>query len=390
MNDTFNQIVPRGKENLKYNMTPEAVKKAGFMSFAAAEMDFPTAPSIIRSVTEMVQKGIFGFTLITDEYRERVKWWMKNARQWEIDPAWIVPTMGTIHSVATAIRMTTREGEGVIVQNPGYHRYAQAANRLHRKVAVNHLREENGRYTMDFEDLERCMAEPQNKLLVICNPHNPTARVWTREELTEVGRLAQKYGVVVFSDEIFAEVTYDGHRTVPLLEIEEGRAWMIVCTSLGKCFNFTGVNHANVLIADEDLRRRFAMQRDADHYGSLEPFAYASVMGAYTQEGLDWKNQMNALVDENRRDVLRAFEGKLAPNYVFPIEGTYVCWIHFRALEARRTCVKEFLESEALLSLDGGQDYDEACGYYCRMNLATTREQMTLALERLEAALCGQ
>lgn len=387
LNDTFNQIVPRGKENLKYNMTPEAVKKAGFMSFAAAEMDFPTAPSIIRSVTEMVQKGIFGFTLITDEYREKVKWWMKNARQWEIDPAWIVPTMGTIHSVATAIRMTTREGEGVIVQNPGYHRYAQAADRLHRKVAVNHLQEENGHYTMDFEDLERCMAEAQNKLLVICNPHNPTARVWTREELTEVGRLAQKYGVIVFSDEIFAEVTYDGHRTVPLLEIEEGRSLMIVCTSLGKCFNFTGVNHANVLIADEDLRRRFTMQRDADHYGSLEPFAYASIMGAYTQEGLDWKNKMNALVDENRRDVLRIFEEKLAPNYVYPIEGTYVCWIRFRALEGGKACVKEFLEKEALLSLDGGQDYDEECSYYCRMNLATTREQMSQALARLEEAL---
>lgn len=390
MNDPFNQIVPRDKDSLKYCITPEKVREAGYMSFSAAEMDFPTAPSIIKSVTEMVQRGIFGFTLMTDEYKERVIWWMKNARDWEINPDWIVPTMGTIYSVATAIRMTTTEGEGVIVQNPGYHRYAQAAQRLHRKVVVSHLKEEDGRYTMDFESLEKCMADPQNKLLVLCNPNNPTARVWTREELTEVGRLAAKYEVIVFSDEIFAEVTFDGHRTVPFLEIQEGLSQAIVCTSLGKCFNFTGVNHANVLIADEKLRERFITQRNADHYGSLEPFAYASVMGAYTPEGLKWKNEMTALVDENRKKVMKAFAEEFAPNYVFPIEGTYVCWIHWRGIVHDGTNLKDFLVQEALLALDGGLDYDDECRDYCRMNLATTREQMDNALDRLRRALKKQ
>ncbi|MDO5422547.1 MAG: aminotransferase class I/II-fold pyridoxal phosphate-dependent enzyme [Eubacteriales bacterium] len=382
----FETIVRRGENNLKYQWTPEPVREAGYASFDAAEMDFPTAPSIIRSVTEMVQEGNFGFSQMTPAYQERVVWWMAHARDWEIRPEWIVPVMGTIFSVATAIRMCTKPGEGIIVPAPGYNRYAQAASRLGRKTAVSPMKEIDGRYEMDFAELERLMAQEENKLFLLCNPHNPTGRVWTETELTELARLSSRYGVYVFSDEIFAEVTYDGRRTIPYCEIPEGREFAIVCTSLGKTFNFTGVNHANILIPDETLRERFTTQRTADHYGSLEPFAYASIMGAYTEEGLDWVKEMLQCVGENRRLATEFFARPDAPGYLFPVEGSYVGWIRWDGLELSGAALKEFLDQEALLALEIGTEFGEPYDRYTRMSLGSTVKQTELALERLKAA----
>lgn len=386
MDYDFQTIAKRPEGSLREMWTPEAVKKAGYVSFEAAEMDFPTAPSIIRSVKELAENGVFGFTLMGETYQRQVCWWMEHAREWSIRPEWIVPAMGTIFSVASAIRMTCAPGEGIIVPGPGYNRYAQAASRLGRRTAVSPMREKDGRYEMDFENLERLMANPRNKLLVLCNPHNPTGRVWTRGELTEVARLSARYQVVVFSDEIFAEVTFDGRRTIPYSEIPEGRPYALVCTSLGKTFNFTGVNHANLVIPDEKLRERFAAQRTADHYGSLEPFAYASVLGAYSEEGLDWVRQMLAVVDTNRKTMAAFFDGADSPGTLFPTEGTYVGWIRWDRLPFKGAALKRFLDEEALVPLEIGTEFGAEYTGYTRMNLASTNEQTRMAAERLRAA----
>jgi cystathionine beta-lyase len=408
----FETIAPCLPGNLKRQWTPEAAERAGFVSFEAAEMDFATAPSIVRSLTELVQNGNFGFNMPTDEYRERICWWMRRVRDWKIAPEWIVPVMGTIFSVATTIRMVLEPGDRIIVPSPGYNRYAQAARRMDLETVTSPMQEKDGRYEIDFADLERCMADPKNKLLILCNPHNPTGRVWTRAELKEIARLSAKYGVYVYSDEIFAEVVFDGRRTIPYCEIDEGRAYAIVCTSLGKTFNFTGVNHANVIIPDEKLRERFVRQRTADHYGSLEPFAYASVMGAYTEEGLDWVQEMLAVVERNRNALAAAFsigeaseiqtdafpekklpktwigtsEKKMLPGELFAVEGTYVGWIKWNTPDLKGEALKRFLDEEALVPLELGTEFGEGYDSYTRMNLASTNRQMCMALERLQGA----
>ena len=382
----FETLVKRSEGNLKKQWTPEAVEKAGYVSFEAAEMDFATAPSIIRSLTELVQNGLFGFNQITPEYCSRVCWWMNTERDWKVDPEWIVPVMGTIFSVATAIRMVLKPGERLIVPGPGYNRYAQAAERMGYGTVVSPMKEVNGKYEMDFEDLERCMADPSNRLLVLCNPHNPTGRVWTEKELTELARLSDKYDVIVFSDEIFAEITFEGRRTIPYCEIPEGRKRAIVCTSLGKTFNFTGVNHANVIIPDDELRERFTKRRTADHYGSLEPFAYASVMGAYTEEGLDWKRQMMKVLEENRRVVKEYFQETGSPGYLYPVEGTYVGWIRWKLPELKGEELKQFLYKEALVPMEIGTEFGMEYEEYTRMNLSSTVTQTKMAVERLRTA----
>lgn len=373
--------------NMKDFLTPQKLKEKGIPSFSAAEMDFRTAPSVIRSVTETVQKGVYGFTIPTPRYRQAVCWWMEQMRNWKIQADWIVPVLGTIYSVATAIRMTTEKGEGIIVQTPVYYRYEQAADRLERKTVHNPLKIVNGKYEMDFEDLERKMADPRNKLLVLCNAHNPVGRVWTRQELERVGQLSEKYKVTVICDEIFGEMTFDGHTAVPYGSLDVGREYAITVVSLGKAFNFTGVNHANVLIPDANLRERYEKQKYADHYGSMGPFEYASVLGAYCQEGKEWFLAVRDYIQENAHEVKAFFEKYIPQAYVFPIEGSSVCWIDWSFLGLRGEKLHDFLTEKALFEVETGEIYAGECSAFTRMNLSSQRRQIRTALCRVRESL---
>lgn len=381
----FETMPLRTDASLKERITDMEVKKAGYVSFGPAELDYATAPSVIESIEHMVKNGLYGFTLESKRYLDSVKWWMKSARNWDIDTKWIVPVRGTIHAVATAIRMTTAPGEGIIVMSPGYNRYGQAAHRLHRVVSVSKMKCSGMYYEPDFADLECRMADGNNRLLVLCNPNNPTGRVWRMDELCEIARLSNKYGVYVISDEIFAEITFGNHKTIPYSSIDIGRRNAIVITSLGKTFNFTGVNHANCIIPDSTLRENYISQRDADHYGSLEPFAEAAILGAYTQDGLDWVNAMKSYVSGNANLVQEFFSAH--PNYgmVSPVEGTYVAWIRWADFIGEEPA--KFLLERALVQLEPGDDYGPNLNRYTRMNLGAQHGQTRAALERANEAI---
>lgn len=372
-----------GIGNLKEVLTPSPIQSAGFVSFSAAEMDFKTAPSVIREIRNFVDNGLYAFTVSTQQYRDAIKWWMLTVRRWEIKDDWIVPTFGTIFSVATAIRMTTQEGEGIIVQSPVYYRYEQAASRMNRKTSHNCLRIVNGRYEMDFADLEEKMRDPNNKLLVLCNPHNPIGKVWPKEDLRRVAELAQKYNVVIISDEIFAEYTFNDHEVVPYCSLSEAVPLGITLTSLGKSFNFTGVNYATAIIPDPKLRERFTRQKYYDHFGSIDPFAHAAIKGAYCQEGLDWLRAASDYIYKNVR-----FAESFLPKYVpqvkmFPVEGSFVAWFDFSGLGLSGDALLHFLEDECMVSPDPGTEFNPGGNSFARLNLATTHEQFQKAMQRI-------
>ena len=373
--------------NMKTYTTPALLKEKGITSFAAAEMDFKTAPSVIAAVKEMAERGIYGFTIPTDEYLCAVRWWHREMRGWQIEGDWIVPVLGTIYSVAETIRMTVKEGESIIVQTPVYYRYEQAAARQNRKTVYNQLKIVNGEYQMDFDDLEEKMRNPENKLLILCNAHNPIGKVWPEEDLRRVARLSAEYGVIVISDEIFGEMTFGRHRVVPYASIEEGQKNAITVTSLGKAFNFTGVNHAHAIIPDADLRRRYETQKFADHYGSLGPFEYASVLGAYNEEGKRWFESVRAYIEENGRFVKAFIEESIPQAYLFPMDGTSVCWIDWRFLGMGGQELHDFFEREALFEVETGEVYGRGCETMTRMNLSSPREQIESALLRVKTAI---
>lgn len=384
----FTTVVNReGTGNMKEYITPEAVKKAGLVTFNAAEMDFKTAPSVIRSMKECAEAGLFGFTLPDEPFLDAVVWWMESQRHCRIDPEWIVPTNGTIFSVATCIRLAVGEGQAMIVQNPVYNRYEQAADRIGRRTVFNPLKkEENGNYVIDFDDLEEKMADPDNTLLILCNPHNPLGRVWSEEDLTRIARLAVRYGVLVYSDEIFADYTFEGHEVTPYFTVNDGKNNGITAVSLGKTFNFTGVNQANMIISDEKLRERFIHQKYSDHYGSLDPMARAAYLGGYTDEGARWKDAVKDLVWENYQLILRFMRQNLPEVQISPLQGGYVIWIDWNGLGMTQAELKHKLEDEAMVILEDGSDFCIDEQNFTRMNIATPRSVIEGALERLKKA----
>lgn len=348
-----------------------------------AEMDYPTAPCIRQALADFSTKGIYGYTLPGEEYTSAICRWMRTVRQAEIRADWIVPTMGTVYALCTAVRAFTEEGDGVIIQSPSYYRFDRAVERSGRRLVADPLREVQGKYTLDLASLEEKMADPRNKLMILVNPHNPTGRVFAEDELLAIRALAKKHSVIVFSDEIFAETAQPGHETRPYAVLDSGG---ISCFSLGKSFNFTGVSQANLLIVDEELRARYVAQRDRDHFGSLDPFFYNALLAAYSEEGADWLRAMNRHTAEIYELIRTCLEKDMPRLSLSPLEGGYIAWLDCRRLGLDEEALRRFFEQEALICADPGAEYGEAGRGFYRWNIATTKANVERALSQLKTA----
>jgi len=371
---------------LKDDFTPKTVQEADLLGFAGAEFEFPTCPAIGQSIRKVLEKGIMGFTLPGDAYREAICWWMKNVRGCDICPEWILPTHGTIFSLATTIRLMTQPGENIMILTPGYHRYEQAATRLGRGTVKIPLTDRDGRYTLNREALEQAMARPENKILVLTNPNNPTGNVYRREELEYIAYLSRKYQVLVFSDEIFADVVFHGIQVVPYALAAGEEDLSVTCTALGKTFSLTGINQANVLIPNPKLREAFLQQRNADHYGSLDPLHQAALLGAYSPEGKAWLEEMKAYVWHNF-ECFKAFLKENIPDaMVTEPEGSFVVWVDYeRTGMSGRELEKLLCEEGLFVGDEGGEFYGrETCFRY---SLAVPMSELKRSLARLKEAL---
>lgn len=388
MESIFDQSVDRtGPISwLKDLFTPEPVQQAGLLGFAGAEFEFPTCPAIGKGIRELLDKGIVGFTLPNDTYRNSVVWWIQQVRGCSIGSDWILPTHGTIYSLATTIRLMTQPGENIMILVPGYHRYEQAATRLGRGTVKIQLKDSDGRYYLDWEALEEAMTKPENKILVLTNPNNPTGTVFTREELTKIAALARKHQVLVYSDEIFADVVFHGKQAIPYAAVAEEADLAISCTALGKTFSLTGINHANVLIRNPQLRQQFQQQRNADHYGSIDPFHHAALVAVYSPDGKQWLEEMKAYVWENYRLFRDFILSRFPEAVVTEPEGTFVVWVDFggTGMDARQ--LEQLLCREGLFVGDEGSEFygRDTCFRY---SLAVPRKELKRSLARLDEAL---
>lgn len=384
MNHSFDFDTPiqRGRAGvLKDTFMPDNVRAAGLPLYWGAEFDFPTCPAFSEGVRRCAESGSFSFTIQSDAYNSRVCWWMEHVRGFCCDPEWIVPTHGTIFGLATAIRMfLLPQKKRLLVINPGYNRYAQAAHRMGLEDDASDMKLEDGAYQIDWADLERRMADPRNGLLVFSNPNNPTGRILTAQELERIGELSEKYGMPVYCDEIFAETTRNNAKVFPYIQVTHGRALAMSCTSLGKCMSLTGVNHANVLIPDAGLRERYTQQKYADHYGSIDPMLHAGLMNAYTEEGAAFIRALNAYVDENvaltEQEIPQLFPGA---RVIHP-EGTFVIWIDFTGCGMDEDALANLLSGEYLFCGDAGDDYGASRLFY-RYSIAVPRSELIRSFE---------
>lgn len=356
-----------------------------YTMMAGAQLHVKTAPCIINALTRLVQSGLYGWTSSSDEqYLTAIVNWMRDIRSWDIRPEWIVPSYGTLQGICACIRAFTEPGDGIIVQQPVYVLYNRCITNCGRRLIDNTLIRKGDTYEMDFADLERKMQDPRNKLMLLCNPHNPIMDVWGKADLEKVASLAKQYGVIVVADEIFAEHVILPEGITPYATVENAFDHCVICTSLGKAFNFTGTSHANIIIPNETLRARYTTQRDSDHYGSLSPFMRTALLAAYTPDGKAW---IDALMDFNKgnEQIVREFFKKNFPQVtIFRHSAGTLLWADFRAVGTEEEVFELF--RSAGVEPDMGSKYGEPGRGYMRMQIGMPRHELMSALDRIRAA----
>ena len=310
--------------------------------------------------------------------------WMKRHHGLELKPEWVLKTPGVVFALAMAVKAYTETGDHVLIQQPVYYPLTEVVQDNGRQVVSSDLvLGQDGRYRIDFEDFERKVREYGIKLFMLCNPHNPVGRVWTKEELSRIADVCIRNNVIIVSDEIHEDFVYPGHKHVPLLTVDERlKDRVITCTSPSKTFNLAGLQTANIFIPDQKLRRKFRKQIQAAGYSQLNTLGVVACKAAYTK-GDEW----HSAVCEYIRSNLEFLKSYLRENFpeikVIEPEGTYLVWLDFRGLGLCDREIEDLVVNKAGLWLDGGGIFGKSGEGFQRINLATSRSTLKEALDRL-------
>lgn len=388
-NLNFDEVPDRKNTDcLKYDFAVQRGRPADVLPLWVADMDFRTSSRILDAITERTSHGVFGYTETGERYFEAVSDWMKKHHGMEIQPEWLVKTPGVVFALAMAVRAYTKEKDAVLIQQPVYYPFSEVITDNHRVVVSSDLvLGEDGKYHIDFLDFEKKIKEYHIKLFLLCSPHNPVGRVWTREELLRIGQICLDHGVTVVSDEIHEDFVYEGYRHLPFADLsEELRQITVTCTSPGKTFNLAGVQVSNIMIADPKLRRSFRGQIAAAGYSQLNTLGLTACEAAY-RYGEEWYQGLMRYLEGNLEFLRTYLKEKLPQIRLIEPEGTYLVWLDFRGLQLNERELEELIVHKAGLWLDSGAIFGKAGAGFQRVNIATSRSILREALERLDKAL---
>lgn len=377
----------RGTDSLKYDLAARRGMPGNVIPLWVADMDFPSPPEVLEALVEKSRHGIFGYSdTISDDYFNALADWYSNRFGWQLSPKWLVKTPGIVFAICTAIRALTDEGDAVLIQEPVYYPFAGSVRANDRKLVVNELVYRDGRYSIDFADFEEKIEKNRVKLFILCSPHNPVGRVWTKEELAAMGEICLKYGVKVVADEIHEDFVYPGYRHhVFETVMPEFADITITCTGPTKTFNMAGLQISNVFISNTDLRKRFKQELERTGYSQPNIMGLVACRAAY-RHGAKWLDDLISYLVSNL-DLLRDFLRKELPfiRLVEP-EGTYLVWLDFRALGLPDKELNELIVHKAGLWLNSGPMFGAGGEGYQRINIGCPAAILQEALERLKKA----
>lgn len=378
----FDEIIPRRHTN-SYKW--DGATDSDVLPLWVADMDFRTAPAITEALKQRVEHGIFGYTRVPDEYYGAVTAWFKRRHGWDIRREWMIYTSGVVPAISAIIKALTGPGDKVLVQTPVYNCFFSSIRNNGCEVASSPLVYEDRTYRMDLEDLERKASDEKTKVMLLCNPHNPAGRVWTREELTAVGEICIRHGVTVVSDEIHCELVYSGHRHIPFASISDDfLRHSVTCVSPSKAFNIAGLQIANIIAPDESMRRRIDKAININEVCDVNPFGVIATMAAYN-EGEEWLGQLLDYLWQNYLFLVEFCRTQLPDFPVARLEGTYLAWMDCRALGIGSEKLEQLLVGEAKLWLNAGTMYGAEGEGFMRWNLACPRSVLEQALVRFKA-----
>lgn len=386
MNYNFDKIIDRSKtEATKYQMRKANFGTEDVLPLWIADMDFEVPRPVIEAFKARADHGIFGYNSLTGEYKEAVVNWQKRRNHWDLDPGLLSTSHGVVPALIPLIEMFSREGEEILIQPPVYHQFANVIKGCNRKVLNNPLKEVDGLYFIDFEDLEEKLRQ-KPKIFILCHPHNPVGKVFTHEELKRMGELCLQYQVPVISDEIHSDLVLWGNPHIPMATISEEIAQnTITCFSIGKTFNMAGLQFSSVYFNKAENKKKFEDFWNKIHVSMPNTFAQVGAIAAYN-EGEEWLEQVKTYIEANMKYVYEAVEAMSKVKVKIP-QATFLMWLDFRELGMDAGELSEFLVKKAKLGLNMGISFGQAYEGFARLNVATPRAVLEQALGQLEKAL---
>ena len=372
----------RGTDSYKWDSAPEA----DIIPLWVADMDFETFPGITEALQRRVAHGIFGYTRVPEAYYEAVCNWFGKHHGWHINREDIIYTSGVVPAVSAVIKALTLPGDQVIVQGPVYNCFFSSIRNNGCEMVSNSLiyNKEELRYEIDFDDLERKLKHERARLMLLCNPHNPGGRVWTRDELTRVAELCHKYGVRIVSDEIHCELTLYDNEYVPFGSLpDELSHGSITCCSPSKAFNTAGLQIANIVCRDAEVRNRIDRAININEVCDVNPFGVIALQAAYSDEGYEWLTQLRAYISSNYDLLRERFARELPKCKVMRMEGTYLAWIDCSELHISSDEIEEMLMHENKVWVNAGSMYGTEGAAFIRINMACTSELLNEGITRI-------
>lgn len=372
----------RGTDSYKWDSAPEA----DIIPLWVADMDFETFPGITEALQRRVAHGIFGYTRVPEAYYEAVCRWFGKRHGWHINREHIIYTSGVVPAVSAVIKALTLPGDQVIVQGPVYNCFFSSIRNNGCEMVSNSLiyNKEELRYEINFDDLERKLKHERARLMLLCNPHNPGGRVWTRDELTRVAELCRKYGVRVVSDEIHCELTLYDNEYVPFGSLpDELSRGSITCCSPSKAFNTAGLQIANIVCRDAEVRNRIDRAININEVCDVNPFGVIALQAAYSDEGYEWLTQLRKYISANYDLLLERFARELPKCKVMRMEGTYLAWIDCSELHISSDEIEEMLMHENKVWVNAGSMYGAEGAAFIRINMACTSELLNEGITRI-------
>jgi cystathionine beta-lyase len=358
--------------------------------FAAgvADMDFKAPPPVLEAMQKRLDHGVFGYETAPTGLLPALMRWLQQQHDWEVPKDDILTSPNILTALAMAASLFTEEGDAIIVQPPVFFDFFDVLNENHREIVQNPLIFEQGRYRMDFEDLEAKASRPKTKMIYLCNPHNPVARVWNEQELRTLGDICNRYGVLVVSDEMHGDLVFTGHKYTPFASLgPKYAANCISCISPAKTFNIASCCASFTLIADEDMRKAFQVENSRLSVNKNNPFANVAMKAAYSS-GSPWLEAVLSYLERNVELVRDALSNIPGVELVEP-EGTFLLWVNFNGLEMELDELYSFLRSKAKWSVTRGHSFGKEGNGFARVNIACTRSKLETALGNLELAVGG-
>ncbi len=386
----FEDVIERRKSrSVKWGMmeTIYGIEDASdILPMWIADMDFAAPEAVVNAMKERLDHPIFGYSYICSGCKDSVRSWLSERHDWETKNEWMLFHHGVVPAIASVIETFTKKGDGILVTSPVYPPFFQIPERQQRNVVECIMREDNGVYSIDFEEFEKCLQQ-NVKLFILCNPHNPGGIVWKEDELKEMLRLCTKYDVLILSDEIHADLVFPGYKHIPLAALAGEQAGRIItCVAPTKTFNLAGIQAAIMIATDDGVREKLSLNAMAHGQMDLSSFAAAALTAAY-KEGGPWLAELLEIVSSNLDYAIHELTSAIPGLKIAKPHGTYLLWIDYRGTGLTEDDMMDKLLNKGKLALDPGTKYGEAGRGFLRMNVATPRSLVEEGVKRFITAM---